>query len=292
MFASACKMAAHFTQPVVLARRRVDGKCGSGIASFVPLNEEGWILTAAHVLKQFADANHEAAEVASHPRRADAIRNDPSLPDKAKRERLRQLGKPRADQTEQSSAWWGRDGVMLVEAHVVEPVDLGVARLAPFPKDWIKTYPVLKDPKKNFDNGTSLCKLGFPFHSITPDWDQTTSTFQLPAEAMPLPFFPIEGIFTRTAEIRVQVPPGAPPPPPPPFPLRWLETSSPGLRGQSGGPIFDTEGRVWAIQSRTNHLDLGFTLQNQYLNVGLGVHMDTILGFLNQLGVKYELSRD
>ena len=40
--------------------------------------------------------------------------------------------------------------------------------------------------------------------------------------------------------------------------VHYLETSSAGLLGQSGGPIFDIDGTVWAMQSRTTHLPLGF----------------------------------
>ena len=80
--------------------------------------------------------------------------------------------------------------------------------------------------------------------------------------------------------------------------MRILETSTPGLRGQSGGPIFDTNGDIWAIQSRTQHYDLGFKPkamqsaqeEHQFLNVGLGVHVQTVLGFLDQLGIKYQIS--
>lgn len=38
----------------------------------------------------------------------------------------------------------------------------------------------------------------------------------------------------------------------------FIETSTPRLRGQSGGPIFDVNGAIWAIQSQTHHLKLGF----------------------------------
>ncbi len=73
--------------------------------------------------------------------------------------------------------------------------------------------------------------------------------------------------------------------------LSYLETSTPGLRGQSGGPIFDVEGRLCAIQVHTVHYPLGFSPvveqggrqleEHQFLNVGVGVHADTILAFLD-----------
>jgi len=79
-----------------------------------------------------------------------------------------------------------------------------------------------------------------------------------------------------------------------------LETSTPGLRGQSGGPIFDTKGTIWALQSRTSHFPLGFSPkvkkdgkdieENQFLNVGWGVHAELIAAFLKDNGVDYRLS--
>lgn len=66
--------------------------------------------------------------------------------------------------------------------------------------------------------------------------------------------------------------------PRPNFPLALIETSSPGLKGQSGGPIFDKEGTVFGIQSRTMHFPLGFAppvqdgtarhKEHQFINVG------------------------
>jgi hypothetical protein len=84
------------------------------------------------------------------------------------------------------------------------------------------------------------------------------------------------------------------------YDIKFLETSTPGLRGQSGGPIFDTEGRIWAIQSQTRHLPLGFSPkiksgnkeieENQFLNVAWGAHVETILKFLDHHSIKYTVS--
>ena len=66
-------------------------------------------------------------------------------------------------------------------------------------------------------------------------------------------------------------------------------------RGQSGGPIFDTDGHVWGIQSRTAHISLGFdpvievggqaATEHQFLNVGVGASSDTVVAFLRHIGV-------
>lgn len=84
------------------------------------------------------------------------------------------------------------------------------------------------------------------------------------------------------------------------YKIRFLETSSPGLRGQSGGSIFDVNGTLWSIQSHTSHYDLGFNPsiqmngkiieEFQFLNVGSGVHPETLAAFLKENGVPYNLS--
>ena len=111
-----------------------------------------------------------------------------------------------------------------------EVVDLGVVKLEPFDPNWVKVYPVFKDWKKDFEPGRSLCKLGFPFHQFTPTWDPTNKGFILPPGALPLPRFPIEGIFTRTSQIVIEGPDQ------PPFPVKYVETSSPGFLGQAAVP--------------------------------------------------------
>jgi hypothetical protein len=84
-----------------------------------------------------------------------------------------------------------------------------------------------------------------------------------------------------------------------PFPLLWIETSNPGLKGQSGGPIFDTDGTVWGIQSNTFPYPTGFDPEDpnakgkklhQFLNAGRGVHPVTLVEFMNAQGIKHSLT--
>ncbi len=120
----------------------------------------------------------------------------------------------------------------------------------------------------------------------------------MPKGAVPLPLFPIEGMFTRVVIA--------------PMPEmenggggssgKFIETSSPGLVGQSGGPIVDSEGAVWALQSHTRHYPLGFSppipgqgknpaaKEHQFMNVGLGVHAEIILNLLKQRDVEHQVA--
>lgn len=256
----------------------------------VILNSDGWFLTAFHVIKQLQDLDAERNAVLSHRAREREIRTSNDSP-KSKQKQLQSIGKLGDDKTEAYSVWWGRDGVTVTDLGGVQSVDLGIGRLTPFDPSWVPGYPEIKDPNKDFDAGTSLCKLGFPFHAIQPSYDAASNAFQLPAEAFPFPLFPIDGIYTRTIIIEEEQPSK--------YPLAFVETSTPGLRGQSGGPIFDTKGAVWATQAHTAHLELGFSppvngrpnqVEHQFLNVGRGASAATIVALLSDLGVSFKLS--
>jgi hypothetical protein len=71
--------------------------------------------------------------------------------------------------------------------------------------------------------------------------------------------------------------------------VAFVETSSPGLKGQSGGPIFDVNATLWALQSRTVPFPLDIApavkengkefKEYQFIQVGLGAHASHIINF-------------
>lgn len=294
MFSTAVAIAQEFTRPVILSRRAVSGGCSATVGAFVVVNRDGWILTAHHIIQQWHEMTTQAQEMRDWETERARIGSDSSIDDKERRRRLSKLKKPKPQDTDRCSAWWADSGARLVQYGGIPSVDIGVGRLEPFDPAWITRYPTFRDPKKGLPNGTSLCKLGFPFATVGTTYDAAADRFRLTPGSVPLPMFPLDGIFTRTREVVV---PGAPPPP---YPMLQLEMSTPGLKGQSGGPIFDAKGDVWAIQSATDHLPLGFDpkvpgslkgqREFQFLNVGLGVHPITILAMLDQAKVAYTLS--
>jgi hypothetical protein len=151
----------------------------------------------------------------------------------------------------------------------------------------ITGFPVFKNPSGDPRLGSSLCRLGFPFHSLTARFVEATNSFTIDNFSPP-PMFPNDGIHTRMAIATDQS--GTPV-------AKFIETSTPGLRGQSGGPLFDVAGQVWGIQSKTAHLELGFSpkkkdgnreiVEHQFMNVGLAAHVSHITDLFNQFGVQY-----
>lgn len=291
MFASAYSQAAGFTKPVIISHVRGDGKCFAGAGSYVVVNDEGWIVTAGHIFAEYGKLSAAKAAAKQHDVDRQAIEADKGLLADQKRKRLKQLGALDAKAAIDFSFWWGGlpDGVQATQVHGLKAADLAVAKLEPFDPAWVSSYPAFKDPKKPIASGTSLCRMGFPFHEIHPTYDKATGSFSLPPETFPMVFFPNEGILTRVIVVDQNAPVSS----------AFIETSSPGLMGQSGGPIFDQHGTVWGIQSHTSHLPLGFSpevpgnpsqREHQFLNVGRGVHPATIVGLLDQLGVKFTLA--
>jgi Trypsin-like peptidase domain len=280
VFANAVAVATGYTSPVIMSRLFYDGSLESALAAFVFVNPDGWILTAAHIF----DIEHQSPlykqEIADFEARRDA-----AGPKKAKH--IKANPKWLVDH----SYWWGHDGVGAHNITASFELDIAVAQLKPFDPAWAMSYPKFKDPAGGLQPGTALCKLGFPFHEFTPGYTKGVG-FTLPPGALPAPFFPLEGMMTRHV-FGPATKDGK-------HTIKFLETSSPGLKGQSGGPIFDKDGVIWAIQSRTINLSLGFDPvvtkgekkvgEHQFLNLGWGVHPEVVRQFLQETGVMFESS--
>jgi len=291
MFSTACAIARNYTLPIIISHRNANGECGAGIGTFVVVNDDGWFVTAFHVISQIEKLNKANIDYKELLIKRDKIEHDATLLSHTKKKALNSL-KIDPNSIDNFSVFMGWIGVSIGVVHVIPDIDLAVGQLINFDKTKVKDYPHFKDSSKPMEQGTSLCKLGFPFHNIKPTF-QEGKGFELPVGSFPIPIFPIEGIFTRKVNINILNPPT--------YPLMFIETSSPGLRGQSGGPTFDIHGTIWAIQSQTRHLKLGFGsdsqnnkeaehLRNQYLNVGWGIHAQTVTAFLNEKNIKFQLS--
>jgi Trypsin-like peptidase domain len=292
VFREANAIARNFTWPIIMSRKTVDGECTAAIGAYTVVNDEGYFLTAFHILKQWQDMLVEKEQTHQLQAAILAVKNDAALSPADKNRALKKLQKPHTNMVDDCSLWLGIDGLEVDVWGGLEQIDLACGKLRNFNPANVKTYPTFKDPIKDYEPGVSVCRLGYPFFSIKPDFDNAIGVFRLPDGSTPPPFFASEGILCRM--VAFQPVPGQPQFP---FPQCWIETSSPGLRGQSGGPIFDKNGTVWGIQSNTFSYPLGFEPEvkpgqkiHQFLNVGRGVHMATIGGLLKQENVKFSMS--
>ena len=281
MFADACEKAAKFVRPVIVSTRRCDGVVEAGCGTFFVINDEGWIISAGHIYDSYVKYQSDQNKI----KEIDGLNKKHSLISKTPKNELKK------DPTwlTNHSFWWGWDGVRLTNIYVNRQIDITIGKLEPFNSAWVKDYPVFRNPD-TLRPGTSLCRLGFPFVDVASDYDEDTRSFKIRKGVLPMPFFPNEGMHTRNVS-KGKSKDGN-------YDMLYLETSTPGLKGQSGGPIYDKDCKICALQVQTASLPLGFrptiefegktVVENQFLNVGLGVHGKTITSILRDRQIKFD----
>jgi hypothetical protein len=168
--------------------------------------------------------------------------------------------------------------------------DLSIIIFEQFRQPLYQSYARFLKDGSSLKQGKSLCRLGYPFPEFTNfEYNEQTDDIAWTNKGIiGTPRFPIDGMLTRHL-----VDEGT---------LFGVELSTPGLRGQSGGPLFDRNGLVCGMQSKTNALHLGFDMMNAehningktvkvnnqpFLHVGHCIHSDIIKSFLVQNGIKF-----
>ena len=290
MFVHAFRRASCFTRPVVISRRYFDHSTDCGCGAFVVVNDEGWIVTAAHLLSSIGKIQRDAEAIVDYYHTIHTIEQEEKIPREERFEKIRRLP-DNPKWITNVSYWWGMDGVQLADIRPLPEGDLALGRLTPFdPNAWVD-YPVFKSPG-DLDVGTALCKIGYPFQKIQASFREANNSFELSSSARTLSCFPMGGLYTRTLSAGKSGD-GR-------YDVKFLETSSPGLKGQSGGPILDVNGTIWGVQSRTDHYAYGSVSrvekdgreieEDQCINLGIGIHPEVIVRFMEDNGIRFALS--
>lgn len=290
MFAKACERVYKFTRPLIISTRTVDGTVSSSCGTFIIINPEGWILTAGHLFDSFVKYQQDMKKIKEveeiNARKASmAVPGAITLPDTIQ---------PDPKWITNHSFWWGGDGLRITSVYVNREIDIALAKLDGFRPDMVQEYPIFRDPD-TMRPGTSICRTGFPFANIATDFDEGSKSFRIRNGVLPLPFFPNDGIHTRNVLKQNKSKEGN-------YDMLYVETSTPGLKGQSGGPIFDTNGHIYAMQVQTNHIPLGFhpiseydgksIVENQFLNVGIGVHGKLLQQIMRDHHISFKVEGD
>lgn len=298
MFVEAYEIASQFTHPLVVARRSAMGEVATSIGAYVILNDQGWCLTAGHVFSHLVKFQEDASAVQEYDRRLREIEEGTEAASK-KKQRRKRLSRDLKPETllRNISPWLGVDGLRVGPVHLHRDVDLAIFKVVdvngepPTALPNLGPFPTLRTPSDR-GIGSSVMKLGFPFHSIRAEFDEETNSFRYADGALPIPRFPMDGIAARW----LKAPDGEG------YPRQFIQTSTPGLRGQSGGPLVDRLGTVWGIQISTVHFPLGFSppvpqarggevIEHQFLNVGQAVSTHTIRPLLERHGISAEWSQ-
>jgi hypothetical protein len=291
MFVSAIETAARYTRALhTITRVWGSTTVMPGAATLFFVNADGWALTCKHVANQLAEADQTMARFAAF--RAERAQ----LPGGTKaRQLLRALvakhGYSSGVLVEMHNTFVNCfEGPVQLEVRPHPTVDLALLKFTNFTKLWPTTFATFAGHGADLKQGMMLCRLGFPFpefsnfeYEAAADHIRWTSAGRTQS-----PQFPIDGMVTRHIGVAGGV--------------TGFELSTPGLRGQSGGPAFDSAGRVWGLQSATNHLDLDFDIDvevlrqghkrrikdSAFLHVGHCVHVDVIKQFMRDHGVAFQ----
>lgn len=266
-------------------------------SSLIIVNDEGWVLTCKHIveglLKPVGPVN--------------------SAYNRFKQERNQVLALPKGKHKTALSALEKRYGYSKSAAPTVQILnmilnvvdrftgvqyyehpqrDLALIKFDGFNNVMCNTFPIFKDVTSDLKQGMSLCRLGFPFAEFADyQYDVQADNLEwIGAGNAMSPYFPIDGMLTRFVSENGIV--------------YGIELSTPGLIGQSGGPLFDRNGVVCGMQFATYSESLGFDQVNReivvdrkkkkvsdypFMHLGRCIHVDVIKQFMDENNVKYQV---
>lgn len=298
MFVKGIEIAKEYTRCIKTIMRNYGSeeitKCCS---TLIVVNEDGWVLTCKHIV----DGLLKPVSIIN------------SQYNRFKQERSQILAMPKGKQKKAMAALEKKYGysksaaptiqilnILLdvvdvftgVRYYVHPTYDLALIKFDGINKMRCNNYPIFKDNTADLKQGLSLCRLGYPFAEFA-DYQYNAQTDSLEwigdGNAMS-PCFPIDGILTRFVADNGTI--------------YGIELSTPGLIGQSGGPLFDRDGIICGLQFETHFEPLGFDQVNKeividrkkkkvsnhpFMHLGRCIHVDIIKQFMDDNNVKYRV---
>lgn len=291
MFIKAIERIAEFTRPIHTITRTYGGKqIIPGSATLFFVNEEGYAITCKHVIDVLAASDSVNQKYTAFRKERDQLPRDGKF-----KRNLKGL-EIKYGYSEDTPIQIKNNFINCVDAmsgftwHLHPTFDLAILKFNDFKKIAYQQYAIFNKDVAKVQQGKFLCRLGFPFPEFTNFKynEQTDDIGWVNEGVIHTPRFPLEGMITRhLAEANK---------------IYGIELSTPGLRGQSGGPLFDEKGIVYGMQFSTKHLHLGFDMENKeiviqgkpkkisdysFIHLGQCIHGDVIKEFLKEKGVKY-----
>jgi hypothetical protein len=292
MFTKAIENATKYTRPIHFISRYYDSNLVfPGAATIFMINKDGWALTCKHVAKEIANSIIITKRYGNFLNEKNALKG-------TKKEKIisseleKKYGIKRNMICEYLYRFIGCvTGPKTSHRTIVHnDYDIVLIKFDNFEIMNCIDFPIFPLDTSFIKQGKMFCRLGFPFpefsnfefneleHRIT--WNKKGREIS--------PQFPIEGMLTRFLNDQRNV-------------KYAFELSTPGIRGQSGGPVLDTEGKIWGMQYETAHLDLNFDVDQDvlrngskkrisdhaFLHVGHCIHAEVIKKFMDDNKVSY-----
>ena len=291
MFAESIQYVGNFTRPLHTILRTYGGKnIVPGAATLFFVNELGYAITCKHVVDILNSSNQ-------WNKNYNEFRNEKNnlLHDTKYNEKVRQLEMKykisNGSVIQIKNTFMDCVDSMKDFTQTLHPkFDLAIIKFNGFNNLMYKDFAKFKKTTSQIQPGEFLCRLGFPFPEFNNfKFNETADEIEWTNEgAKGSPRFPIEGMITRFLVEQNK--------------LFGIELSTPGLKGQSGGPLFNKSGIVYGMQSSTKHLHLGFDIEEKelwidnklkkvsnysFIHLGQCIHAEVIKEFLAENNVKY-----
>ena len=292
MFVKAIETAAKFTRPIhTISKAYRSNDITPGAATLFFVNDKGYAITCRHVVDLLNQSEGISKNYTAFKTERD------KLPRNGKFKRNLNELKKRFKIEDKTTVQLKNTFVNCVDKmsgftwHLHPNYDLAIFKFNDFNKLHCQEFATFKKDSNEIQQGKFLCRLGFPFPEFTNfKYDDQKDEIEWTKEGIhDSPRFPIEGMVTRFLGDGKGGKFG-------------IELSTPGLRGQSGGPLFDSSGLVCGMQSSTRHLHLGFDIENieilskgqkkkvsdySFIHLGQCIHVDVIKEFLKQHNVDF-----
>lgn len=294
MFESALEKVTQFTRPLHTISRTYGGMILPGTATLFFVNDQGFAITCKHVANLIPFADNTNNSFLQFKAEREKLPKDSKYQVKLKGLELKYKYNKESAVQLKNNFMNCFDKLERITCHAHPTLDLAILEFGGFSKILYQSHARFVKDSSLIKQGKYLCRTGFPFpefnnfrHNPETDDIEWTNTGNPNS-----PSFPIDGIVTRflgdsTGDIT------------------GIELSTPGLKGQSGGPLFDEKATVYGMQYATNHLHLGFDVRDKeiieggkkttvsnypFLHVGLCVHAEKIKEFLRTHQVAFSES--
>ncbi len=290
MFVTAIERAGEFTRAIHSIFRFLGStEVHAGAATLFFVNADGWALTCQHVAAQLLAVAPLQQKYQAYKAEVNALGR------KRTTQAVKQVQRKYAFDHTTAVELANRvincvEGPFTVSGQLHATLDIALLKFDNFTRLNCGAFPLFAQRGGDLKQGKFLCRLGFPFPEFTNfAYDAASDSISWTNQGQEhTPRFPIEGMVTR----HLLAADGS---------TFGFELSTPGLKGQSGGPAFDVEGRIWGMQFGTAHLDLDFDVNmqvirqgvkkqvrdNAFLHVGRCVDVDALKNFMRVHGVAF-----